>query len=50
MFTMNNTDGYTAQQLAAFNEELAQRLEGVEPGSDEAHQIAKALADDIASR
>ena len=50
MFTTDNTDGYTVKQLAEFNEELAQRLDGVEPGSDEAHQIAKALADEIASR
>jgi hypothetical protein len=47
MFTEENTNGYTAAQLAALNAALTRRLIGVEPGSDEAIQIEKEFADQI---
>lgn len=52
MFTPDNTDGYTQAELDAFNAEFAASLEfaGVEPGSDEAGEMEKAFADQIASR
>lgn len=51
-FTADNTEGYTAAELAALNAELAARLQvaGVEPGSDEAAEIEKAFADEVAGR
>ena len=51
-FTADNTDGYTAAELAALNEELAQRLvvAGAEVGSDEAAEIEKAFYDEVARR
>ena len=48
MFTTDNTEGYTAQQLAALNAELAQRLEGV--SEEERADVAKAFADEVAGR
>ena len=50
MFTPENTDGYTAEQLAALNAELAERLAGVEPGSDLYYQIEHAFADEVGHR
>ena len=50
MFTSDNTEGYTKDQLNALNAELTLRLAGVERGSDEWHQIAKLFADEMASR
>lgn len=50
MFTSDNTDGYTLDQLAALNAELAAKLAGVERNSYEAHQIEKAFSDEVASR
>ena len=50
MFTSDNTDGYTANQLAALNAELTAKLDGVEPNSDEANAIEKAFSDEVASR
>lgn len=51
-FTADNTEGYTAAELAALNAELAQRLAaaGAEPGSDEAAEIEKAFHDEVAGR
>lgn len=51
-FTSDNTEGYTAAELAALNAELAQRIAaaGVEPGSDEAAAIEKAFHDEVAGR
>lgn len=51
-FTMENTAGYTQAELDAFNAEFAARLEaaGVEPGSDEALEMEKAFADEVARR
>lgn len=48
MFTTDNTEGYTTQQLAAFNAELAQRLVGVHEADRAA--VEQAFADEIASR
>jgi hypothetical protein len=50
MFTTDNTIGYTQQQIAALNAELAALLAGTEPNSDEAAQIEKAFSDEVASR
>lgn len=49
-FTQDNTTGYSEAQLAALNDELSQRLVGVERGSDEWSQIEKAFADEVAGR
>lgn len=51
-FTSDNTEGYTAAELAAFNAEFEARLAaaGVEPGSDKAHEVKKAFADEVAGR
>ena len=51
-FTADNTEGYTATELAALNAELAARIAAasVEPGSDEAMEIEKAFADEVAAR
>lgn len=49
-FTTDNTTGYTTEQLAALNAELAQRLDGVERNSDEWIAIEQAFADEVASR
>lgn len=47
-FTQDNTTGYTDEQLAELNEELAQRLEGVD--EDDRADVEKAFADEVASR
>lgn len=43
MFTADNTTGYTTDQLDALNSALKLKLAGVEPNSDEWHQIETAL-------
>ena len=48
MFTTDNTDGYTTEQLAALNAELAKRLVGVDD-ADRA-DVEKAFADEVAGR
>lgn len=53
MFTQDNTTGYTDEQLAALNEELAARLAEVEEGphaEDERADLEKAFYDEVASR
>ena len=50
MFTADNTTGYTGEQLDALNDELKLRLAGVEPNSDEWHQIEQAFSDEVARR
>lgn len=50
MFDQYNTDGYTDQQLADLNAELAARLEGLEPESDEYKQAEKAFQDEVSRR
>lgn len=49
-FTQQNTDGYTDQQLSELNAELAERLSGLEPDSDEYQQAEKNFADEVAAR
>jgi len=51
-FTAQNTEGYTAAELAALNAEFEARLAaaGVEPGSDEAADLEKAFSDEVAGR
>lgn len=49
-FTQQNTDGYTDEQLAALNVELAQRLVGLDRDSDEYQQTEAAFADEVARR
>lgn len=47
-FTQDNTAGYTDEQLAALNAELAQRMENV---ADEDRTAAEqAFADEVAGR
>ncbi len=51
MFTMDNTTGYTQQELDALNAELAQRLAAIDPDDVEARQDAeKAFADEVSGR
>lgn len=51
-FTTDNTEGYTAAEIAALNAELAERIKavGAEPGSDEALDLEKAFHDEVARR
>jgi len=51
-FTTNNTDGYTQAEINEFNEELTARLDalGVEPDTEDAEMVYKALSDEIARR
>lgn len=48
MFTTDNTEGYTAEQLAALNAELAERL--VDVPEDEIEAVTKAFSDEVAGR
>lgn len=48
-FTDENTSGYTAEQLADLNAELAQRLNGIESPEDRA-AAEQAFADEVARR
>jgi hypothetical protein len=50
MFTQQNTDGYTDQELEALNAELNDRLSGLEPGSDEYQQTEKSFHDEVSKR
>lgn len=50
MYTNENTQGYTQEELDQLNAELAARLEGVEPGTDAWHEIVKRHADEVARR
>lgn len=49
MFRLDNTEGYDAAELAVLNAELADRLSGLEPGTDEYYQTAKAFSDEVAA-
>jgi hypothetical protein len=49
-FRADNTEGYTQDQIDAFNAELDARLEGIEAGTDEYYRVVKAFDDEIASR
>lgn len=53
MFTTDSTNGYTAEQLDAFNAELAEKLAAVPAGphhDDQCADIEKAFADEVAAR
>ena len=51
MFTADNTEGYTAAELAALNAELAARLASIPESDAEARAEAeKAFHDEIARR
>jgi len=50
MFTQQNTEGYTDQELDALNTELEERLSGLEPGTDEYYDAEKAFSDEVARR
>lgn len=51
-FRMDNTEGYTQEQLDAFNREWRERAEAedLEPGTDEYKEMEKAFADEVARR
>jgi hypothetical protein len=48
-FTTDNTEGYSAAELAALNAELADRLTGIEMDHLR-EEIAKSFADEVAAR
>ena len=51
MFRDDNTEGYTAAQLAALNAELAARIAHLDAlDTDGAHEIARAFSDEVARR
>lgn len=50
MFTQENTDGYTDQELDALNAELVERLDGIEVGSDEYYDEEKRFNDEVSRR
>jgi hypothetical protein len=49
---MDNTEGYTQEQLDALNAEWQERAksEGLEPGTDEYKEMEKAFSDEVARR
>lgn len=49
MFTMDNTNGYTQQELDTLNTELAERLQGIEE-PEEREEITKWFSDEVARR
>lgn len=50
-FTTDNTEGYTAAELAALNAELAERLATIPADDTDARDAAeKAFADEVARR
>lgn len=50
-YTMDNTEGYTAAELAALNVELAARLAQIDPDDVDARAEAeKAFHDEVARR
>jgi hypothetical protein len=51
MFTADNTEGYTAAELATLNAELAQRLASIPVDDVDARAAAeKAFSDEVAGR
>jgi hypothetical protein len=50
MFTQQNTEGYTDQELDALNAELEERLADLDPSSDEYQQTEKAFYDEVSRR
>jgi hypothetical protein len=49
-FTQENTEGYTDIQLDALNAELDDRLNGIEPYTDEWYQSQKSFSDEVSRR
>ena len=49
-FTQDNTVGYTDAQLEQFNLELADRLDGLDPDTDEYQQAESNFSDEVARR
>lgn len=49
-FSQFNTEGYSDRELEYINAELAERLAGLEPESDEYQQTAKAFCDEVSRR
>ena len=50
MFTQYNTEGYTDEQLAELNAELAKRLRGLDPDTEAYHEAEKDFNDEVARR
>jgi hypothetical protein len=50
MFTQENTEGYTEEELSTLNDELQERLEGLEPFTDEYDIAEKAFTDEVSKR
>lgn len=51
MFTDENTTGYTAEEIAALNAELAERLALIDPNDTDARTAAEqAFNDEVARR
>lgn len=49
-FTLENTTGYTAAELDALNDELADRLTGIDENSPEYIEEVKAFMDEVSRR
>jgi len=49
-FTMENTDGYTPEELVQFNIEEDAILAGIEPGSVEYHDAVQAFQHEMSRR
>lgn len=50
LFTKDNTEGYTQEQLDALNAEWAERSKELTPNTDEYHEAAKRFSDEVAGR
>ena len=50
MLTQQNTEGYTDQELSDLNDELSERLYGLDPSSDDYDQVEKAFSDEVSRR
>ncbi len=50
LFTIENTTGYTPQELDALNAEAQVHLQGIEPYTNEWYEAQKQFCDEIARR
>lgn len=50
MFRNDNTEGYSDVELELLNNELAEQLNHIEPGTDEYYRVAKQFADVVSHR
>ena len=50
LFRQDNTEGFAGEQLDALNAEWKERAGGLEFGTDEYDQAAKAFCDEVARR